>query len=86
MNAEEQRDSENLYWTSTADEFYDAFGVRPPLGEWEVPVHWFKAEFGVNPETDEEFDPMTVLTALRDLRQVDTAAEAIALIDATPPQ
>lgn len=82
MDFDERQDPENLYVTLTADEFFHAFGVRPPLGEWEVPVGWFKAEFGVNPDTDEEFDPMTVLTALRDLRQVETVAAAIAL---TPP-
>jgi|GEM_PF-4397577 len=82
MNESERNDADNLYVTLTADEFFHAFGVRAPVGEWEVPVHWFRSEFGVNPETEQEYDPMTVLKALDDLRRVDTADEAIAL---TPP-
>lgn len=82
MNESEARDPENTYVTLTADEFFQTFGVRPPIGEWEVPVEWFKAEFGVNTATDEEFDPMPVLKALADLRRVQTADDAIAL---TPP-
>jgi len=82
MDDAERIDPDNTYVTLTADEFYDAFGVRPPIGEWEVPVNWFRAEFGVNTETEQEYDPMTVLNALADLRRVDTADEAIAL---TPP-
>jgi hypothetical protein len=82
MDEDERQDADNTYVTLTAAEFYRVFGVRAPYGEWEASVHWFRAEFGVNPETLEEYDPMTVLTALRDLRQVETVAAAIAL---TPP-
>jgi hypothetical protein len=51
-----------------------------------VPLEWFRREFGVNPATEQEYDPLPVFMALGDLWPVQTTADALALIDATPPQ
>ena len=82
MDFDERQDPDNIYVTIRADEFYRAFGVRATVGEWDVPVEWFRAEFGVNPETEQEYDPLPVFVALGDLWPVQTADDAIAL---TPP-
>jgi hypothetical protein len=77
MNAAERLDADNIFVTLSATEFYDAFGIRLLPGDWEASVEWFRSEMTSTDDPNEDIDPVAVLKALRDRRQLQMAVDAI---------